>query len=157
HHSTFQSVAGTGRREPLETGCRGRLRPPSRPLLDAFQIRKSEEKEGGTQTREHRSPDSNQVRTARHACWRSAESPWRVLELAVDVELRAMPPGGALCRPRSCRCPCQRHCRRQAGRERPPFPSPLLRPRVQLEGSLTPRCPCHVRPDEQRVSLAAVE
>jgi hypothetical protein len=47
-------------------------------------------------------------------------------------------------------------CRRPTGRERPPLPSPLLRPMVQLEGVAHAPDAYHVRPEGPRLSSTPV-
>jgi hypothetical protein len=149
----YRSVVARTNRKPPVSSLRCSVLPP----LDTVTIHESEEKAGGTQTREHCSPKIVCTSLGATSMLAYYEGARRDPELAVDVALRAVSLGGALCRP--CRRPYRCRCRyrRHAGRERPPLPSPLLRPMVQLEGVAHAQYGCLVRPDEQCTSLAVVE
>lgn len=102
-------------------------------------------------------PSPSAVRTRPQGYQSAAKRLRRDPEVAIAAALRSMSSGGALCRPSAGPCRCQCHCRRRAGRERPPLPSPLLRPMVQLEGVAHAQDACHIRPAKLRRVRDTVE
>jgi hypothetical protein len=125
------------------------------PPLEAFTSTKSEEKAGGTQTREHRSPNSNVVRqgaTRPLAYWRQARGAIRNSLVVLHFARRHR---AALCAARVlARAGVGVAVSDRRGVRRPPLPSPLLRPMVQLEGvAHAPTC-ISGRPDGSRLPLS---
>jgi hypothetical protein len=80
-------------------------------LSGSRHIHECEEKAGGTQRREHRSPRLELSFQGLHACWRPGGRRVARSELADRVALRAVSSGGVLCRPCPCPCRCRRRCR----------------------------------------------
>jgi hypothetical protein len=97
------------------------------------------------------------VRTGRQGILACCEGARRDPELAVSVALRAISPGSALCRPGLVRAGVSVTASHERGVSDPHLAAPFFAPWSSWRGSLTPQYPCHVRPDEQGVSLTVVE
>lgn len=106
---------------------------------------------GGTETREHRSPCATRAGQPHAHAPSDSRGATGDSQVPMAVALRAVSPGGALCRP----CVSPRRCRRryqwQVGRERPPLGCPLLRPGPAPEGVAHAPRTCPARPAAERI------